>query len=242
MALDIETRPALAYVWGLWDQTISLQAVEDYGGVLCFGAKWLGEMKVEFWSDQNGHDRMVNKAWELLNEADAVLHYNGTSFDIRHLQREFMEAGLNPPSPFKQIDLLKVVRRQARFISNKLAHVAPQLGLHGKIDHGGYMDLWRGCRDGDPVAWRKMRRYNVRDVTELESLYTLLLPWIPNHPSHAAESGADVCPKCGSADLRCEGYATTQLGKFQKYQCKHCGGWSRSNKRESGAGLVQVTD
>ncbi|NIV35232.1 MAG: hypothetical protein GWN58_38990, partial [Anaerolineae bacterium] len=48
---------------------------------------------------------MLEGAWELLDEADAVVHYNGKKFDIPTLNREFVKYGFTPPSPYKQIDL-----------------------------------------------------------------------------------------------------------------------------------------
>lgn len=206
---------------------------------MCFAAKWVGRKGVEFWSDLDGHQTMIQKAWDLLNEADAVLHYNGARFDIPHLQREFMEAGFTPPSPFKQIDLLKTARTKAKFLSNKLAFVAPRLGQKGKVKHEGF-GLWLKCMDGDEAAWKRMRSYNIRDVTELEELYTTLLPWITTHPSHGAQTGTDVCPRCGSEERRKDGFYYTAIGKFQQYQCKVCGGWSKDSKRLEATSLVAV--
>lgn len=210
------------------------------GGVISFAAKWLGEKGTKFYSDfHDGHDEMVGEAWTLLDEADAVLHYNGRRFDIPHLQREFMQGDLAPTSPFKQIDLLEAVKKQARFFMNRLAHVAPQLGLKGKVEHEGF-PLWLKCMEGDEAAWKRMKKYNIRDVTELEDMYNLLLPWIPSLPSHAAFTGENVCPKCGSKELRPNGYAYTNQSKFQRYQCKSCGGYHRSTKSESVVKVTQI--
>lgn len=242
LAIDIETRPALAYVWSLWDNHIGVEQVVDPGGVLCFAARWVGEKgRVEFWSDLDGHDVMIQRVWELLDETDAVLHYNGVSFDVPHLQREFMEAHKLPPAPFKQIDLLKAVKAKGRFLSNKLAHVAPQLGLKGKVEHEGF-GLWKKCIAGDEKAWRRMRRYNIRDITELEKLYFEIRPWIPGHPSFGAHSGLNVCPKCGSGDLESRGFALTTTGKYQRYRCGGCGAWSRNTHRVEKTEIAQVTD
>jgi RNase_H superfamily len=242
LALDIETRPTLAYVWGLWNQNIGLNQIVDPGGMICFASKWVGQKKIEFVSDfHDGHEAMVDRVWDLLDEADMVLHYNGASFDVPHIQREFMELHKLPPSPFKQIDLLKTVRKKGRFVSNKLAHIAPQLGLQGKVHNEGF-PLWVKCMEGDAAAWKRMKRYNVRDVTELEKLYSVLLPWIPGHPSHGAQAGLDVCPSCGSGILERRGYAMTQTGKFQRFQCKDCGSWSRSNTRVEKTSIVQIAD
>jgi hypothetical protein len=144
-----------------------------------------------------------------------------------------MEGGLTPPSPFAQIDLYQTVKRQSRFLMNKLEHVAPQLGLKGKLQHEGFR-LWKKCIDGDPAARKKMELYNRRDVTELEEAYDVLLPWVVSHPSFAAHAAEDdICPRCGGTDLRPQGFATLTTGKYQRYRCPDCGGWTRSTKRVS---------
>ena len=50
-----------------------------------------------------------------------------------------MLAGM--PSPFVQIDLLKN-RKAARFASNKLDHVAQQLGVGAKVKHEDGRNAW----------------------------------------------------------------------------------------------------
>lgn len=242
LAIDIETRPAVAYVWRPYKENVSPDQIIDPGGVLSFAAKWLGEKgKTEFNADwtEGGHDAMIDRAWHLLDEADAVLHFNGRRFDIPHLQREFMQHDMTPPSPSKQIDLLETVKKQARFFMNRLVHVAPQLGLKGKIEHEGF-PLWVKCLGGDEAARKRMERYNKRDVTELEGLYRELQPWITGHPSFAAFTGEHVCPKCGSDKLKKNGFAYTAQSKFQKYRCDKCGSYSRSTVEGERVHIAQV--
>lgn len=206
---------------------------------MCFGAKWLGEKGTRFRAEWEDGDKMVPELHDLLNEADAVLHWNGTRFDIPHIQRAFMEAGLGPTSPFKQIDLMKTAKKQARFLSNKLDHVSQQVGLRGKEKHEGFR-LWTSCMDGDKKAQKRMKSYNIRDVVMLEEVYAELLPWISSHPSHAAKRGEDCCPRCGSDHLQRRGYATTATGRYARLQCVDCGGWSRETRREAKAGVVAL--
>jgi DNA polymerase elongation subunit (family B) len=231
LALDIETRPNLAYVWGLWEQNINLEALVEHQQMICWVAKWVGKRGTEFRSiHHDGQPAMIRRAWEKLDEADVVVHYNGRRFDIPHLNREFLRFDLTPPSPYKQVDLLQTAKREFKFASNKLAHVSKQLGLEGKVQHEGY-GLWLKCMAGDENAWKTMRKYNVRDVVLLEELYLKLRPWVRSHPSYAAYVGKDVCPACGSEHLQSRGYAFTQVSKYQRLQCVDCGKWSRATKR-----------
>lgn len=241
LALDIETAPNVAYTWGLWGQDVSLKQLIQPAEVMCFAAKWLGRKRVEFYSaHHHGREQMVAEAHRLLDEADVVLHYNGARFDIPHLNREFVEAGMPPPSPYAEIDLLKVVRRQFKFQSNKLEHVSRQLGLEGKVENGGFQ-LWVDCLAGDEKAWRMMRRYNRQDVVLLEELYDILQPWIPSHPSRLLHDGSVTgCPRCGSQRLESHGWRHTAASSYRRWKCRDCGGYSRSTKRDAGAEMVPV--
>lgn len=242
LIIDIETSPNVADVWGLFDQTVSLSQLRESTRVIAFAAKWLDAPEVMFYSDfHDGHRDMILAAHALLGIADIVVHYNGTSFDIPHLNREFVEAGYDPPSPFKQVDLLRVVKKNFRFASNKLQHVSVQLGLEGKQEHEGHT-LWVRCMAGEPEAWEEMRVYNVQDVRLTEKVYLRLLPWISNHPHMGlyVDESRPVCNRCGGTRLQKRGTAYTTLGAYQRYQCQGCGGWSRSGKRVNGVDVRGV--
>lgn len=227
-------------MWGLWEQNVSLSQLVESGDVICWAAKWFGSREVEFRSvHHDGKKRMVKRAWKLLDEADTVVHYNGRRFDIPHLQREFLTLGLTPPAPFKQIDLLATCRSQFKFPSNKLDYVSKALGLEGKVKHEGF-DLWIRCMAGEASAWETMRRYNIQDVELLEDVYGLLQPWVKNHPSHAALAGENLCPRCGSSDLVGRGSTFLRTGRYQRFCCKNCGGWTRSTKRLDGVSVTEL--
>jgi DNA polymerase elongation subunit (family B) len=239
LALDIETRPNLAYVWGIWQQNIGLNQLVESVDVICWVAKWVGDPQIEFRSVyHDGRETMVRRAWALLDEADVVLHYNGIKFDVPHLNREFVQLGLTPPSPYKQIDLLTTAKREFKFPSNKLAYVSEALGLEGKVEHEGF-SLWTKCMNGDESAWENMRQYNIRDVILLEQLYEKLRPWVRSHPNAAALTGRDVaCPACGSTNQQARGYSVLQTGRYQRFQCSDCGKWSRGTERVEKVSVV----
>jgi hypothetical protein len=175
----------------------------------------------------------VRRAHELMDEADILVHYNGDSFDIKHLNREFVEAGLAPPSPSRSVDLYKEVKKRFRFPSNKLDYVAQKLGVGGKVSHTGHK-LWVDCLNQDPKAWALMRRYNIGDVRLTEKLYDRLRPWIHGHPHLGLFTGEErSCDKCGSTNLKQEGRTTTAVTAYVRFQCEDCGGWSRMNHRKA---------
>lgn len=247
LAIDIETTPNLAWVWRLWgDQNVGLSQLVESTEMLCFVAKWVGEKDSTVfvpgshfpYASETQHRWMVQTAWDLLNEADVVLHYNGKRFDVPHLNREFLLAGLTPPSPYRQIDLMETVKRQFKFPSNKLDYATKILGFPGKVKVD--FELWTSCMEGDVDAWIKMRDYNVRDVTEMEKLYMRLRPWIVGHPNAGIDHVGECCPTCASTNLQHRGYAYTSTGRYPQVLCKDCGRWSRQRKRAEAADLQPV--
>ena len=232
LLIDIETAPNTAYVWGLFKQNISISQIVDSSAMLCWAAKWLGSSEVHFMSILDGKKRMLKAAHKLLSEADAVVHYNGSRFDIPTLNKEFLEAGMPPPAPYAQIDLLRTARQQFRFPSNKLDYVGKALGVGSKVKHEGF-ELWIKCMNKDKEAWERMEEYNKQDVLLLEEVYHRFLPWIKNHPNRGVHhESSHSCPNCGSVHLTRRGYNVSQAGKYQRYQCQACGTWSSERKTE----------
>lgn len=231
LMIDIETTPMTAHTWGLWQQNVSLKQIIDHTEVMCFGARWYGKKKVVFKSTHHhGKKEMLEEIHKLLDEADAVVGWNSASFDVKHLNREFLEAGMTPPSPFRNIDLMRVVKHNFRFPSNKLDYVAQKLGVGAKVQHSGF-ELWVKCMADDQKAWAEMKKYQIQDVDLLIDLYEKLLPWIHNHPSFNLHNGIEIsCTNCGSEHLERRGFHTTIAGKYQRYQCKDCGRWLRDTK------------
>ena len=257
LAIDIETSPHVVYRWGDLYKPVStsLNMVVSTTETICFSAKWIGPDKGTYPGGQrprkdgtvfygglkDSQPEMVDAAHDLLDQADVVMHFNGKSFDIPHLNREFLEHGLLPPSPFEQIDLMVTARQKFRFASNKLEHLAKQLDLEGKVQNGGF-DLWRRCLAGEELAWRLMERYNRRDVTLLEEMYEVLKPWISQHPNVALhdEIHGLVCPRCGSAERQRRGYAYTRTVRYARFQCKSCGGYYRQRRADGTSGSAEV--
>lgn len=232
LVLDIETRPLLGYVWGLWQQNISpnKQLKEDWS-IMTYAAKWVHDLDHVLYDTAEGKEddrEVLESLWSLLDEADIVIAHNGERFDMPKINARFLEHGFLPPSPYKQIDTLKTAKRMFKLTSNRLDYIARLLGVGGKMDTGG-MDLWIACMEGDKQAWEHMLEYNIRDIDILYNVYVELRPWVVNHPNVALyeESDQTVCTACGSANLHYRGFAYTNVGKYQRHQCQDCGKWGR---------------
>jgi len=235
LLLDIETSLQLSYHFGQWGVNINPELTVEPTRMLCIAAKWLGEPETLFFSEwQHGPEGMVANAWLLLDEADVVVHYYGSRFDVPHLNREFFLQGYTPPSPYRQVDLKLAVAKQFKFDSNKLEFISRACGLDGKLKHEGAM-LWRKVQEGDTAARARMEKYNRRDTELLEECYERLLPWIPNPPHRHLYSLAGGCPNCGHDGVEPDGLYRTALSVYERFTCHDCGSWFRGSKRLDGA-------
>jgi DNA polymerase elongation subunit (family B) len=229
LTIDIETSPNVAYVWGLWDQNVGISQLIEPSRVLCVAAKWHGEKDVVYVDERAGRKKMVQRVWDLLDQADIVVGYNHEKFDIPHLHREFLLAGLLPPSPYQTIDLLKVNRRRFKFPSNRLGYVSEALGIGSKLETGGQA-LWRDVLAGDERAWARFQKYNIQDVRLTEELFDLLSPWIrlPHRGQWSGEMRS--CYACGSTELVPMGVIYGKAVSYPKAQCSDCGAWNKVMK------------
>lgn len=231
LTIDIETRPAKAYTWGVFKVNIGYEQIIEPGGIICFAAKWLGEKDTVFYSDwTHSREEMLRAAHKLLSEADAVVGYNSDKFDLAKLNGEFMLIGLPPVPPLTSIDLVKQVRKFG-FIMNRLAYIGPLLKIGGKVKHEGF-DLWVKVMAGDEKSQAKMEKYNRQDVVLTEKLYLKIRPYIRNHP-HLGDTKSE-CGACGSNHVQSRGTRRTKAFKIQRIQCQSCGSWSDGKRTKIG--------
>lgn len=220
---DIECAPALVYAWGLFDQNIGIAQVVEPPRMLSFAAKWYGDKAIHYWSEfHHSREEMARQSWRMFDDADVVVGYNHVRFDVPWLNSEWLRAGLGPPSPWVDIDLLSVNRRRFRNLSNKLTYVVEQAGLPAKLETGG-QSLWNKCLQGDPKAWATFKRYNIKDVLITEQLFDYLRPWIKG-PHLGQWSGMkDCCYACGGVDLDLVGLVYGKTTAYPKLICSSCG-------------------
>lgn len=242
---DIETAPALAWVWGAYDQNVVGMLEQDWY-MLSFAYKWMNKEGLDFVSVYqdpafvagDSNDKFVaERLAALFDAADVLVAHNGDKFDRRKANQRFLFWGINPPSPYQTVDTLKIARREFAHFSNSLKDLCRIYGTEGKLESGGF-DLWRGCMAGKDAAWKQMEEYNCQDVLALEDLYFKLLPWASHPgkplaaPNHGFWSpGEMVCPRCGHTELTKRGTYRTAVSEFDTYQCDSCKSYSRFRTR-----------
>jgi DNA polymerase elongation subunit (family B) len=252
LILDIETQRAIVETWTTYKPFITIDNVIVDSRILCFAAKWHGEEKVTFRSswDEDAHyqvipeqyEKMMRAAFELLDEADVVITYNGDRFDNQWLQREFSRLGLGRPLPSKSIDLMKINKKWFKKgqLSLKLDWSVRKWLGDKKVEHGA-SDLWHdiryGTREEKRASKKLMREYNIHDTVLTGRLFNQWLPWASINVAlyeNEDEDGLLHCTKCNSTNLtRVNKRKTTNAFQYHMFRCKDCGAPS-SGKRSVG--------
>lgn len=233
--IDIETAPIEAYVWSIWDQNVGLnQIIKDWA---VLSVAWMFEGDQMQYADNREcmdprDDRvLMSLVWKALDEADLVCTQNGNSFDIRKLNARFITLGMPPPSTYRCIDTKIVAKQALALTSHKLEFMAEKIAGVKKSPHKEFpgFELWTEVLKGNRRAWAVMERYNKQDVRATRALYLKLRPWAKTHPNMGQymESNIPVCPKCGGKKVHARGYSYTTAGKYRRYACLTCGGWSK---------------
>lgn len=235
LLLDIETMATLAWVWAAYDTNIIDVYQHEY--ILSFAYKFIGDEKVQVLGLDDFNEKtafpaarndkaLLVKLREIISQADIIVAHNGQAFDMQKINGRLMVHQLPPLPPYRTFDTLLELRKNARFISNKLDHIADEMGIGRKLSHEGF-GLWLGCAQGDPQAWKKMKAYNRHDVELLEELYYRLRPYSKKHPNVAHSLGR--CRKCGSQNLKREGFVYTNFRRKPREYCFDCQGWQEGS-------------
>ncbi|HNC40302.1 MAG TPA: ribonuclease H-like domain-containing protein [Nitrosomonas sp.] len=241
LVLDLELKPIIAYVWGLFDQNIGLDQIIQDWSIMSWAAKWIGESNVMYEDvsgegDYSNDERIVRLMWHKLDEADVIITQNGKKFDEKKLNTKFEKYKLGRPSPYRHIDTLKIKKKHFGLTSNKLAYSTDYFNeTYKKLDHGKFagMKLWIECLNRNPEAWAEMKEYNIYDVLSLEELYlNSLRHWDDTINFGTYTQKAGCCPNCGSEDLFEDKFNYSKTGAFQTYRCKNCGTISQSKINE----------
>lgn len=239
LLIDIETLPLEVFAWGLFDQNVSLEMIKEDWSILSFSAKWLGapEDEIMYFDTRNeenirNDEKLVRIVHDLMNEADILIHQNGERFDVPKLKARMIKHGLKPPTSFRNIDTMRIMKSTFGFTSNKLAYATEFLcKKYKKLDHSEFsgFKLWSECLKRNPAAFASMEKYNKYDVLSLEELFNILAPWSKGINFQVFnEDLKDRC-SCGSTELEERGFVYTNTAKYQRYVCKNCGKESRDS-------------
>lgn len=182
LLLDLETAPAVGYVWGGRKFDINVIDYIEEGNIISFAWKWLGEKEVQcksnrmYSKDYKVNNRLITELHKIYSVADYVIGHNLFAFDDKVANTDMLLLKHTPPPRHRVIDTLKIARANFRFNSNKLDDLAHRLGIGRKLAHPGF-SMWKGCMDGDAGMWDLMEKYNKHDIFLLEEVWKRFAPW-----------------------------------------------------------------
>ena len=117
---------------------------------------------------------LVKKLRNRLEEADYVVTYYGTGFDIPYLNTRLLLAGERPLKAIRHIDLYYTARNSLKLHSNRLATVCDT--LFGATKKTQILPaVWEKALRGDKAALKYVIEHCVADVEELERVFDALV-------------------------------------------------------------------
>lgn len=202
----------------------------DFAFLLSAAFHVVGEPKVKLLSlSQYGkrgnplvhEEELVRDVLEEMAEADILLTYFGTRFDIPFMNTKALEYRFPFPPPVPHIDLFYTVKSRLNLSRKSLQNVGYVMGLsHEKTPVEG--KLWKAASAGNREALALIEAHNEADVRILSEAYEQLRPLIRTHPFVGSKEG---CNRCGEA-LQRRGKAYTQtLAQHYRYVCRS-GHWT----------------
>lgn len=237
LLLDLELTFAVYYAYpSKREQYLSDKNIIHDQFCTCAAWKWAHEKSTHVvkitddkkWSKKNFRNDYIvaKKLHALMTEADVIVAHNGDNFDIKHANTLFRKHGLGPVPETKSIDTLKVARKYFAFPGNSLDSLAKRFGSKGKNKKPN----WYKMTDGDKKEIDIAAKYCKNDVKELEIIFKELRPYIVNYPQLKHKSSPFKCVKCGCTESIKGGTKLFAGGRYNRHQCKGCGGWSKGEK------------
>lgn len=243
-----------------WDiEATSLNA--DFGYMLCFGYRWLGDEKThvlsvtdyaEFEEDVTNDRRIVEDARAILASANVWVTWYGKRFDVPFIRSRLLNHKLPPLPESRHYDGWETARKKLRLHSNRLASVSAFLGVEEKTPLSG--PIWVRAAAGHPSSIDYVKAHCRQDVVVLEQVYRRLRPIATTHPNLGMfvpalgrpRTKAEIedegtrpadrppCPACGLRKLRRAGEQVGITVAYARYVCGSCGAYCRGKSRMRG--------
>lgn len=210
----------------------------DFGIVLTFGSKIVGEGRVEVLNilDYPGKD-LIAQERNLLRDisnrmlsVDVWLGHYAMYYDLPFINSRLLYHGLPilPPN-FPQIDTWRISRNRLKLRNNRLNTIQDFLKLPSE-KNAIKPEQWIRALGGHRPSMAYIVEHNRRDVLVLEEAYERLKSLVLDHPNRGLVDGRGGCTVCGSKKIQKRGTHITRTRKYQRYQCQDCGAWSKGLK------------
>lgn len=235
----IETKPKIL-VFDI--ETADFNA--DFGEVFMMGYRWWHEDDYHImhsW-DYPGWDKLdiekrdyflIEKISKMICDADVLVGHYSIKFDFLFLQTRCLIHKLPPLPVVPHVDTWRIARYQLKFGGNGMKNIAKGLDLDEK-KASLPKRIWRRAHAYDMDALGQISDYCLQDVKTQYEMAKRLFPLakaIPN-ANLFTDDVLYQCPSCGSKAVKPNGHYYTKVNRYQRYQCKGCGRWSRGRRTQ----------
>jgi uncharacterized protein YprB with RNaseH-like and TPR domain len=225
-------------------ETTDLNA--NRGHMLSAAARWYGEKTFHvFRIDDNPKygttpksffdDRCILKGLvPLLEEADAVVAFYGTGFDVPYVTTRCIIGGLPAPVPFTLIDPYYIAKSYLKLDRNGMGAIAGSLNLVEQKSHVPW-SKWQLAKFGHKASLDEIVKYNKQDIAVLEEVYTELAPLFKRHPHLGpivSGQAANLCPVCASTRTKSHDSRRTRTFEVFRRRCLECGHAFETNRKK----------
>lgn len=202
---------------------------------LCASWKWYGERGTGFvaaWDNPGDPHHVASTLARLLDRAQVAVTFNGRKADLKWLRQDWAQGEIDPPTPYKDVDLYITARTAFALESRSLRYLCDFLGVPNKQGHYDAAEA-KAAAAGDEKARRRLERYSRADSRIMEPVLDKLRPYVRgiNLGLYHLDD-AQRCPACGSDDLTPAGWTYTTVTAYAAYRCQSCRTVSRSKHRK----------
>ena len=220
---DIETSFCQGHFWRSgYSLNILPHQIIKHAQIICISWKWEGEDKIynADWGNNKQCDKaLLKKFIKQLDKADEIIAHNGDRFDIKWIRTRAVFHGLEMRHTYNSVDTLKWSKRYLNLPSNKLSEICKYFSLTNKLDTGGISTWTDIVFHKDKEALARIIHYCDGDVTSLEDVFNVLLPYVRPNMHYGVLRGGNKwgCPECGSLNVTKKRTYTTAAGIIQHY-------------------------
>ena len=146
--LDVEVSPSVVVAFSRFKAFSSPDHVLKEPYMLTYVVKWAHKpYTVGNTIPDSGCENdfeLISSLWNYIDEADIVVAQNA-KFDRGWFNQRCIIHGLNPPSPYKLVDTLQMMKKNLSLPSNSLGAAAQYFDLTRKKSHEGITQVIRLC-------------------------------------------------------------------------------------------------
>lgn len=241
LALDVEMSFNVSYHYDQWKVNIPWTHIKQRQFMISAAWQWIGsdniytacvlDDKARFEKDHTDDYHVIKSLKDEIDQADAVIAYNGRRFDIKEINTGLDRHRLGPLHEFVLLDPIQIAKSKFRFKGgNSLANLCNLFELpvqKGKVE----LEDWIGATEGNKESIKKVVEYNITDIPTMVMVWERIKPFAPSKLNMNHFVDADVCSHCGSPDLKLhmKKKATRATIRYQ-YRCQDCHGFTTTGK------------